>query len=381
MTRTSQENHLLTLSQQWQSRLTRSNRAVFPWNPQEVEKPTSTVFPPTTSKSRTPTLPSNFVKSEPTESNTFHPSPAIGGVRIKQEPGIYDTSFLNLPQNNSHIQSQQFLPVGGPFRAAHLIGQQFGSQANASVAALQAAGMSLPGGQQRPHGLQLPGQVQSHPQYQQQHQQQPPQQPLKQPKQESRPNGLGLSQTDGAGDSIEQWDAVIARRNAVGDHDAMGRIAVDGMISRQVKEMARRLEGGGLMLPLDDRRPVHCKSRRARSHARETPALIALSTTALSGTGEPSCVPVATASSASGDGTARLPRFDGGDDSSPEPDIESDEDAINSELDDSDDGVDDGIQASMEGDVILCLYDKVQRVKNKWKCTLKDGVVTVDNKE
>jgi len=179
MTGTRQHNHLLTLLQQWQSRLTRSNRAVFPWNPQEVEKPTSMVFPPTTSKSRTPTLPSDFVKSESTKSNTFHPSPAIGGVRIKQEPGIYDTNFLSLPQNNSHLQNQQFLPVGGPFRAAHLIGQQFGSQANASVAALQAAGMSLPGGQQRPHGLQLPGQVQGHPQYQQQHQQQPPQPPLK----------------------------------------------------------------------------------------------------------------------------------------------------------------------------------------------------------
>jgi len=160
----------------------------------------------------------------------------------------------------------------------------------------------------------------------------------------------------------------------------MGRIAIDGMISRQVNEMARRLEGGGLMLPLDERRPMHGKSRRARSHARETPDLIALSTTALSGSGEASSVPVAT-SSASAEGAARLPRFDGGDDSSPEPDIESDEDAINSDLDDSDDGVDDGIQASMEGDVILCLYDKVQRVKNKWKCTLKDGVVTVDNKE
>jgi len=27
------------------------------------------------------------------------------------------------------------------------------------------------------------------------------------------------------------------------------------------------------------------------------------------------------------------------------------------------------------------MYDKVQRVKNKWKCTLKDGVLLVNGKE
>lgn len=32
-------------------------------------------------------------------------------------------------------------------------------------------------------------------------------------------------------------------------------------------------------------------------------------------------------------------------------------------------------------DNILCTYDKVQRVKNKWKCTLKDGVMSVGGKE
>lgn len=340
------------------------------------------VFPPTNSKSRPPTLPSNIVKTESTENRAFHPSPAAGAVRIKQEPDLFGSSFLNLPQNNGSAQHQQYLPIGGPFRAARLIGQQFGSQANASVAALQAAGMSLPGGQQRPHGLPLPGQMQGQSQYQQQHQQpQPPPQQLKQPKQESPPNDLGLSQTDGASDANEQWDRVIARRNALEDHETMGRIAVDGMISRQVKEMSHRLEGGGLMVPLDERRPVNGKSRKARSQARGTLASNALFTTRPSGTAQASLAPFSTVSSSSGDGAARLPRFDGGDDSSPEPDIESDEDAINSDLDDSDDGIDDGIQASMEGDVILCLYDKVQRVKNKWKCTLKDGVVTVDNKE
>jgi transcription initiation factor TFIIA large subunit len=32
-------------------------------------------------------------------------------------------------------------------------------------------------------------------------------------------------------------------------------------------------------------------------------------------------------------------------------------------------------------DYMLCTYDKVQRVKNKWKCTLKDGILTTNKKE
>jgi len=60
-----------------------------------------------------------------------------------------------------------------------------------------------------------------------------------------------------------------------------------------------------------------------------------------------------------------------------------DEDAINSDLDDSDDDpVDD--DEDIEGvvpQIMLCMYDKVQRTKNKWKCVLKDGVMTVNGKE
>ena len=32
-------------------------------------------------------------------------------------------------------------------------------------------------------------------------------------------------------------------------------------------------------------------------------------------------------------------------------------------------------------DMVLCLYDKVQRVKNKWKCVLKDGVASIDGRD
>ena len=33
------------------------------------------------------------------------------------------------------------------------------------------------------------------------------------------------------------------------------------------------------------------------------------------------------------------------------------------------------------GNVILCQYEKVTRIKNKWKCILKDGMLHIDNKD
>lgn len=65
-------------------------------------------------------------------------------------------------------------------------------------------------------------------------------------------------------------------------------------------------------------------------------------------------------------------------------DIDLDNEAINSDLDDSDD---DALRAEGDGNddgdvqTVLCLYDKVQRTKNKWKCVLKDGIVSINNKD
>jgi transcription initiation factor TFIIA large subunit len=112
----------------------------------------------------------------------------------------------------------------------------------------------------------------------------------------------------------------------------------------------------GLMVPLSDR-PSKCRQKRPK-HSRAAP-------------------PAASSSSAS---SSRLPRqLDGEDDD----DEDDDENAINSDLDDSDDEGPGNIgeDEDDEGDAILCTYDKVQRVKNKWKCTLKDGVMIVDGKD
>ncbi|KAF3939133.1 hypothetical protein ABW19_dt0202888 [Dactylella cylindrospora] len=59
-----------------------------------------------------------------------------------------------------------------------------------------------------------------------------------------------------------------------------------------------------------------------------------------------------------------------------------DEDAINSDLDDTDEEpVDDDDDGEGIPQIMLCMYDKVQRTKNKWKCVLKDGILTVNGKE
>lgn len=59
----------------------------------------------------------------------------------------------------------------------------------------------------------------------------------------------------------------------------------------------------------------------------------------------------------------------------------SDGDEIGSDLDDSDDEDLDGGADGDNDDMVLCLYDKVQRVKNKWKCVLKDGVASIDGRD
>ncbi|AGO14083.1 AaceriAGR228Cp [[Ashbya] aceris (nom. inval.)] len=61
--------------------------------------------------------------------------------------------------------------------------------------------------------------------------------------------------------------------------------------------------------------------------------------------------------------------------------LETDE--INSDLDDTDDEyVNFGEEENgSDVNIMLCLYEKVLRVKNKWKCNLKDGVATINNKD
>lgn len=57
--------------------------------------------------------------------------------------------------------------------------------------------------------------------------------------------------------------------------------------------------------------------------------------------------------------------------------------AINSDLDDSDeeDIENDEDGGAAEADIVFCTYDKVARVKAKWKCVLKDGMAHINGKD
>jgi len=60
-----------------------------------------------------------------------------------------------------------------------------------------------------------------------------------------------------------------------------------------------------------------------------------------------------------------------------------DSEAINSDLDDSDTEGEEEAEEGVAGetDIVFCTYDKVARVKNKWKCILKDGMIHINGKD
>lgn len=191
-------------------------------------------------------------------------------------------------------------------RASNLLQQQFGSQANASI---QAAGLP-----QQPRPLSLPGQQRT------QHPQPGGQRPGKQyPSQGS----LGAAQHDGAPPpAASEWADVVTRtREAEAD-----RPRVDGLLRAKLDGLASDMDSG--VFSSASRAPKATKSAKRRSSPKPLPGM--------------------------------PPQRDG-------PDEEEDEDAINSALDDSDDELDqeqveeDGVM----GEMILCTWDKVNRVKNK----------------
>lgn len=173
------------------------------------------------------------------------------------------------------------------------------------------------------------------------------------------------SQTDGAADlDDEVYEGILMQRSKAGTLQELGRVDIDRILHAKIAANSRAMEGGGLMLSLKE----------------------------ATGSG------AASTSSRQGKGVAA---FDGGDDDDDDEDEEDDEDAINSDLDDSEDENDeDQVDDEGLGHIMLCTYDKVQRVKNKWyissatrlghlqnannhyrKCVLKDGVLTVNGKE
>jgi hypothetical protein len=68
--------------------------------------------------------------------------------------------------------------------------------------------------------------------------------------------------------------------------------------------------------------------------------------------------------------------LDGRDDDDEEEEDDDQESDIGSDLDDDDDD-----ENQTADHLILCQYEKVSRIKNKWKCILKDGVVHINGND
>ncbi|KAF2839458.1 transcription factor IIA, alpha/beta subunit [Patellaria atrata CBS 101060] len=337
---------LTELREMWQTKLSNQHVAHFPWEPTPAQP--QIVNPPT--------VPSNAKPDpSPVSSATAQsvPNGNYGGARIKTEPG-YESGPQMPPYQQPNGYNSGLNPQLAQQRAMNILQQNYGAQAAENIAASQqqrvqanqnsTGGLVLPGQQQsRPVGLQLPGQG-----GQQQRQGQPQNYQHQYNSQQQRPSTLANAQTDGAGD---EWAKIVAQRKTQTDED---RLAADMSLRERLQQMSEQMDSG-LMVPLTER----CKSKGRGRRIRVT----------LAG---PSSVQTNLAS---------IPQLDGELGLDDERD-DDDEDAINSDLDDSEDEV--GQQDDDEGEMgetMLCTYDKVQRVKNKWKCTLKDGILTTNNKE
>ncbi|KAM0467032.1 hypothetical protein ACHAPV_000546 [Trichoderma viride] len=322
----------------WQQKLSQLDVARFPWDPKpEPAPPTASVPPPNTA---TP-VHTQAQFATPLSLPTASPPSGIlqNGVKpepyVKTEPGIKQEPGTQQPNVSYPSYNGMEKNSVAANRAAQQLQAQYGQRAQDSINAIQQGRMGQP---QQPG--QQPGPVL-------------PQQPHQQPSEHQQP--LGNAQVDGAGDDAmiedssdeeqESFEGVLLRHGVSGSPEELGRVEIDRILHDQMAAKAKSMEGGGLMLSLKEATKTQPKSKKMRSK---------------------------------GKGPAGVAAYDGGDDD----DVEIDEDAINSDLDDPDeDRDDDEVDDEGLGHIMLCMYDKVQRVKNKWKCTLKDGVLTVNGKE
>lgn len=250
-------------------------------------------------------------------------SAAPGGPRIKAEPGTVPPV---MPGMNNTMQVPTN-PQAARERAISAMQQKYGANAANSVHQLQS---QAPG--QQPYQQMHPGNGQ-----------------MPQVKQEPTYPSMGPGQTDGGSDDhLADWKAEVARRR-----EAAQNGHGDDLLRQHFKSQMLDMQAGGLMRPMGEHETPAAAGRRraAEAHLNIT--------------------------NPRPNGTATSPRIPGQVDGE-----EADEDAINSDLDDPDDALADDPDADeQEGQVMLCTYDKVQRVKNKWKCTLKDGILTSNGKE
>lgn len=300
------------------------------------------------------TLPSNVKpvpQTLPSNANAINtpppPQQAPSAPPLKGESSTAFQSQLPPPQNYQVPSFPQGQPLTARERAAQNLHENFGHRAGAQIAQLQSNQSRVP---LQPAGSPTGSFIK----------QEDGQAPLSGvqdyhtgvPQQSAAP--IRTSQTDGAGEERDEWTAEYARRKALANsHGAEG----DRLMKAQFMAKQQELEAGGLLLSLDERKNLNRMALRRVNN--------------LQGNESAGLPPVQLPSIARAQGDAA------GDD---DDDVE-DEDAINSDLDDPDDLAANEEDGENTDQVMLCTYDKVQRVKNKWKCTLKDGVLRVEGNE
>lgn len=294
--------------------------------PSNAPRPT---LPQTQSQHVPSSLPQSVPATAPTSAQNLGQAP-----RVKAEPG--SNGQPGLPSMANPGPAHTLNAQSARDRAVNFVQQRYGAMATNSITQMQAhqGGLAMPG---QPHA--------------QSHAHANGQMPTIKTEGYPASSQPSLGQTDGADDGLADWKAEVARRREAAERQ--GRRG-DRMLRDHLKQQMLELEAGGLLRPLDEH---ETRSRR----------VMAVTERANSASEPGSAVP-------------NLPApFDGTDDGVKE---EADEDAINSDLDDPDDlAAEDHDVDESEGQVMLCTYDKVQRVKNKWKCTLKDGILTTGGKE
>jgi transcription initiation factor TFIIA large subunit len=322
------------MQQGWQDKLSSLKIAQFPWDPQPepVRQP--------------PTVPSNVKQESDITPTSAASQDQHNFPNIKTERG-YEPSLNSYPAHPNGGYTSGLDGNLAQQRANQLVAQRLGQTGNGNMP-LQ--GMNQHQGQ--PH---MTGQQQRMPIP---YQNQMPRQGERLPQRPA--NVVRNSQTDGADDALEDWKALVAaRRAAEADDGPDGRIAADHLMRAQVDAMALR-QDSGLLVPLDEMP----KGKRRKAAIKVVQQQMAASSVQ----GVPS--------------NPGVSGFDGKEEDDDKDDKTDDEDAINSDLDDPEDDIDgDGEGDDDNIDYMLCTYDKVQRVKNKWKCTLKDGILTTNKKE
>ncbi len=338
-----------------------------------------------------PTLPSNAPRTGQLPSNGPGSGPNNGQPRIKQEPNVEPQHFKGMTPGYTNNVAQE--------RAAQQLQQRFGPEAQAQINRLQQqSAMNMPpqytGGQPQ-NNTQRPPMGGQYPQPQPNQMtdkqradaieyqrraamSQAPIKPQGPPQNAPQPQPVANgARTDGADD----WDDFVAQRRLDAAQASENIFASSDTLRQHVEQQSKALEGGGLMLPLAEQtKTSQLKHRKGALDVGEGSSSSYASLVAAQSS-DPNHMPSVTQL----DGTA-----DDSDEDGKKPikdelfddDDEEDEDAINSDLDDPDDNaIEEEQDEGRPNQIMLCTYDKVQRVKNKWKCTLKDGVLNTGGKE